>query len=273
VPKCVRLDTFVAFTASAALGRIQHRRELTITSSSAGVPDAGNTELPHSVETSASATTLVQLSVLVGSVIASVLSISLTWHSGSTDSTQLHFTNVRVLATLFVELGLACIWVPRLRRQGWTLASITRPWRASDAVHAIVLAVSAEIGMQMAYFVLWLMDKPLAVMISHYRIVGPLSWWVAVPMVLVNPPIEEALYLGYVAKVLRSRWGVHIAFTCALLLRMLMHLYQGPLALVGVLPCAIIFTVYYLRTGRLWPLVLAHVVFDCVALGSLVARS
>jgi membrane protease YdiL (CAAX protease family) len=224
------------------------------------------------VETSAPATTLVQLSVLVGSVIASMLFISLTWHSGSTDSTQLHFTNVRVLATLFVELGLACIWIPRLRRQGWTLASIARPWRASDAVHAIMLVVSAEIAVQIANVALWLVDRPLAVMISHYRTVGPLSWWVAVPMVLVNPPFEEALYFGYVTKVLRSRWGVHFALTCALLLRVLMHLYQGPLALVGVLPVAIVFTVYYVRTGRLWPLVIAHVLLDCVALGSIVAR-
>jgi membrane protease YdiL (CAAX protease family) len=216
--------------------------------------------------------TLGQLALLAGSVIASLLFISLTWRSGFPDSTQLHFANARILATLFVELGLAGIWLPRLKRQGWKLASISRSWRASDAVHAIGLTIGAELAVRIAYVTLWLVDKPLAVTISHYRTVGPLSWWVVVPMVLVNPLFEEVLYFGYIANVLRSRWGIHIAFTSVLLLRMLMHLYQGPLALIGVFPLAIIFTLYYLRTGRLWPLVIAHAVLDCVALGSIALR-
>jgi membrane protease YdiL (CAAX protease family) len=45
------------------------------------------------------------------------------------------------------------------------------------------------------------------------------------------------------------------------------------LALVSILPLAVILTAYYLRTGRLWPIVVAHVIFDAASLGSIVSKS
>jgi membrane protease YdiL (CAAX protease family) len=46
----------------------------------------------------------------------------------------------------------------------------------------------------------------------------------------------------------------------------LAHAYQGPLAVVTVVPIGILFTAYYLRTRRLWPVVVAHAFQDILAL-------
>jgi membrane protease YdiL (CAAX protease family) len=48
-------------------------------------------------------------------------------------------------------------------------------------------------------------------------------------------------------------------------IRLLCHLYQGPLA-VGIVPVGLVFTWYYARTHRLWPVVIAHAISDFVAL-------
>ena len=50
-------------------------------------------------------------------------------------------------------------------------------------------------------------------------------------------------------------------------LRLAIHLYQGAIGVVSVLPIGILFAVYYLRTGKLWPVVVAHAAMDLVALG------
>ena len=53
-------------------------------------------------------------------------------------------------------------------------------------------------------------------------------------------------------------------------LRVSVHLYQGPLlAFVAILPLAIVMTWYYARTGRIWPVIVAHVITDAIGLGSL----
>jgi membrane protease YdiL (CAAX protease family) len=49
-------------------------------------------------------------------------------------------------------------------------------------------------------------------------------------------------------------------------LRLLAHGYQGPLALVTVLPVGILFTLYYARTWRIWPVIVAHAFQDTLAL-------
>jgi membrane protease YdiL (CAAX protease family) len=56
-------------------------------------------------------------------------------------------------------------------------------------------------------------------------------------------------------------------------LRVLVHLYQGRLALIAILPLGVVFTWYYVRTKRLWPVVVAHVVVDALALSSLMAAT
>ena len=49
------------------------------------------------------------------------------------------------------------------------------------------------------------------------------------------------------------------------LLRGLYHVYQGPSAGMGNAIMGLIFGSYFERTGRVWPLVIAHAVIDCVA--------
>jgi membrane protease YdiL (CAAX protease family) len=47
---------------------------------------------------------------------------------------------------------------------------------------------------------------------------------------------------------------------------MAVHLYQGPLRVVGMAALGGALTVYYYRTRRLWPVVVAHGLLDFLAL-------
>jgi membrane protease YdiL (CAAX protease family) len=83
---------------------------------------------------------------------------------------------------------------------------------------------------------------------------------------VVNPVFEEFLWLGYGVTRLSPRIGVRAASALSIGLRALVHLYQGPGVLVGVLPLSVGLTWYYVRTRRLWPVVVAHALFDASGL-------
>jgi membrane protease YdiL (CAAX protease family) len=212
------------------------------------------------------------LAIVVGSTLGFFLLTSLSWLALAHDRTQMRFTTVRVAATLTTELALIAFWLPRLRRR-WTVRMISAPWRPSDALHAILLVVACQLAYGLAFIAVTAAYRPLATEIARYRAIGPLSLWVLVPMALVNPFFEEILYLGFTANLLRQRVGYWAAFGSVVVIRLLVHAYQGPLALISILPLAVILTVYYLRTGRLWPIVVAHVIFDLAALGSIASKS
>ena len=98
---------------------------------------------------------------------------------------------------------------------------------------------------------------------------SPVSATFSIPVVVlvaaVNPVFEEWLHLGYVQSRLRP-YGAATAVGGALLLRLLIHLPEGPHAVVGVVPMGLLFGAFAWRTGRVWPAVIAHGLLDLISL-------
>jgi len=88
--------------------------------------------------------------------------------------------------------------------------------------------------------------------------VGPI-----VLFAMVNGTFEEVFLLGVLTRGLADR-GPVFAAGVSLLVRVSYHLYQGPAGAVWILVFGIVATAYYLRTGRLWPVVFAHILGDVV---------
>lgn len=83
---------------------------------------------------------------------------------------------------------------------------------------------------------------------------------------IVNPVFEEVFVVGYVIKALEGRYGAIFAIGVSVLIRLLYHTYQGPMAVAFIFPMGVLFAVAYWRRGALWPLILAHGLFDFIGL-------
>lgn len=83
---------------------------------------------------------------------------------------------------------------------------------------------------------------------------------------VVKALFEEILVCGYVVQSLRGRFGIALAVNASIALRMSFHLYQGPGAFLGFAIFGLIFTLFYVRTGRLWPLIVAHALLEAIQL-------
>lgn len=95
------------------------------------------------------------------------------------------------------------------------------------------------------------------------------TWWRPVVLVLAaagNGAAEEILVVGYLLVRLRQI-GVPptVALVGTALLRGSYHLYQGFGGGLGNLAMGIVFALWWMRTRRLWPLVLAHTLLDVAA--------
>jgi membrane protease YdiL (CAAX protease family) len=83
---------------------------------------------------------------------------------------------------------------------------------------------------------------------------------------LLNPLFEELLVLGFVVQSMRKAFGITTAFNVSLALRILSHLYQGPLAVIPIAVMALVFTLVYVKMGRLWPVIVSHALLDFLGL-------
>jgi uncharacterized protein len=95
------------------------------------------------------------------------------------------------------------------------------------------------------------------------------SWW-RIPVLLIaafaNGWAEEVIVVGFLLTRLRQlRVNPVVALLASSLLRGAYHLYQGFSAGLGNAAMGLVFGYLWQRTGRLWPLIVAHGVIDSVA--------
>jgi uncharacterized protein len=94
--------------------------------------------------------------------------------------------------------------------------------------------------------------------------------WTEVPVLLVwslaNAFGEEVVVVMYLLTRLRQLgWGLPAALAASSVLRGSYHLYQGVSAGFGNIFMGLLYGWFYWRTGRIWPLVIAHFLIDAVA--------
>ena len=88
---------------------------------------------------------------------------------------------------------------------------------------------------------------------------------VALLLSVVNGAFEEFFLSRYIVEAL-AHYGAAIALGCSALIRVTYHLYQGPLGAVSVLLFGVVVTGFYWRYRQIWPVMVAHMLADFVAL-------
>ena len=93
--------------------------------------------------------------------------------------------------------------------------------------------------------------------------------WLSIALiVVVNSVYEELLMVGYLFKRLEKYSPVWIIGS-GLLLRTVLHTYQGYIMLFYIVPMGMVFGYYYYRYKKLWPLIIAHGMINIMAFSAM----
>jgi membrane protease YdiL (CAAX protease family) len=193
-------------------------------------------------------------------IFSSVLSIGAT-------STLPTFTNQALTATIVIEILQFAFLAWFLKVRGWTLEKFGLAVTARGTLWGLGLLAGVwaiTIVVQVIATTVFDFDMPAA-MGRYPKAVG-LSMEVVFIASTVNGVFEELFVAGYVISVLKPVRGLWAAVNVSTALRMLYHLYQGPLGLLTIVPMGLLLGHVYARTGQLWPLMVAHVLLDIVGL-------
>lgn len=147
-----------------------------------------------------------------------------------------------------------------------------RGWRLKD--------FSFRISWWRSFVGVLLFGVTLLVHLAAWELVGPrtgasdflmqfaraisLTLPVAILVSVVNGAFEEFFLTRYLIETL-AKLGAAIALGVSALVRVMCHLYQGPLGALSILGFGLVLTVFYWRYRELWPAMFAHMVADFVA--------
>jgi membrane protease YdiL (CAAX protease family) len=173
-----------------------------------------------------------------------------------------HVTDRRAFEVAGVELlGLAVtFWIARVR--GWPLGAwgFQFSWKLVGAGILLCLATMLIVGI-----ITTLANTMLPAGTIHRYLHSQLSLPLLIIFVIVNPVFEEIMETGYFIQFLQ-RHGMWSAVFVSAFFRAFLHAYQGINALLIVFPIGLIFGFVYWKWRRLWPLFVAHILFDLYAL-------
>ena len=76
---------------------------------------------------------------------------------------------------------------------------------------------------------------------------------------------ELVVVYWFITRLKQTGWGLPAVLAASCLLRGSYHLYQGVSAGFGNILMGLLYGWYFHRTGKVWPLVIAHFLIDAIA--------
>jgi membrane protease YdiL (CAAX protease family) len=203
-------------------------------------------------------------------IFASIMSLG-TGGAGAATGGSLVFNNSALLNILVFELIQAAFLIWFLRIRAWTPEKfgLSITWRGTGAGWLVFLGT--YLLFTGAQFMAGLaLPDTMQSAAQRYPTADPhLSMELVFLTSTVNGIFEELFVTGYIVTALAATRGVWTAINVSTVVRLLYHLYQGPIGVVTIVPMGLLYGYVFARTRQLWPLIVAHVLIDLLALSSI----
>ncbi|MBI5847905.1 MAG: CPBP family intramembrane metalloprotease [Nitrospirae bacterium] len=172
--------------------------------------------------------------------------------------TQNHLASLTVVEVVMLALVL---WF--LKERGWEFADFKIRPSVRATASGILLALFAYGSYVMLCLVLNSISPEYLQSISQTPLTSSeISFAHIMAVSIINPLYEELLVVGYVIGTLKRMKNITYAVNVSVAIRLLYHLYQGPLGIMAIIPTGLIFGYWYAKRETLWPVIVAHAFID-----------
>jgi membrane protease YdiL (CAAX protease family) len=204
--------------------------------------------------------------LLIGFGFFSYLSLEwLVYHfNSSPKNPSVVISNKDILGLLKIELLSFLVIAYFLWIRGWSIKSLDIKITLKLTFYGIALYIGACLCSVLIFSLFASILEPAILFKGHFLDYGEPDKISVLSYSLVNGFFEEILVTGYIIKSLIPRKGFWLAIQTSILVRLLYHLYMGPMAIILIFPMGILFAYTYARWGKLWPIISAHIVADLV---------
>lgn len=161
----------------------------------------------------------------------------------------------RLYTIIGIELVCGTLAILLLRARGWKLADFGLNISMPLTIAGMLLFIGANIsiaGFNEAFRLVSGSDPA-----SATEPVARASWLAVILLLLIDPLYEETFEVAYNIRA-TERDGAAFGITLSALIRLICHIYQGPIAPLTILPLGLIFAAVYWKWRRVWPLAVAH---------------
>ena len=174
---------------------------------------------------------------------------------------------------ILTELGGLALLRYVLFRQGRDLRTLGFGFSWKDILRSLLVIVLAYIAFLVWWFVIIAiyreLGRPMNSAPQNVEFMSSMLSVFGVLFLLLNPFFEELIARAYVISEVQFFTGSStLAVLVSVLIQSSYHLYQGIVPALLTTSLFTVFSLYYVRTRRITPVIIAHMFFDFVALAA-----
>ena len=218
---------------------------------------------------------LVDLLLVLAVAFSRSLLISLyLFLSGSKAPNLPSYTVIQFIDGVLSELTGLILLVILLMRQGRSLQDLGFRYSWKDIPRTVLLWVVSSLAYSFLYYPLYYIfvmahitvTLPANVQFLHYAHQG-VNMLFAIPYSIINPFFEELIVRAYLITEIAYLTGrAWLAVLVSVVFQVSYHLYQGLLPALCYSGLFLVFSLYYVRSRRIVPIIFAHMIDDVGAL-------
>jgi membrane protease YdiL (CAAX protease family) len=202
-------------------------------------------------------------------IFSSILSIG----GSDAHSTREYFDDTTLIGVLVMEVAQTLFLVWFLHIRGWTLQKLgLEVTLRGTAVGIVLLAVTLALLRGILFLAQTVLPADMQLPESAAAPPQDVSMSLVYLVATFTGVFEEVFVAGYVITALTPVRGVWAGINVSTGLRLLYHLYQGPIAIICVVPVGLLFGYVYARTRLLWALIVANIGLALVSIATELSR-
>lgn len=177
------------------------------------------------------------------------------------------------VSKITADLAAISVLMYVLFQQGRSLKHIGVYFSKKDFPTSIILVLLAHLTCALAWTIIFsishfttgsTLSEPITKNIEFIK--SGITIWSVLAMI-VNPFYEEIIVRAYTMSEIKYLTGSnYLAIIISVLIQTSYHLYQGITSALVLAPIFLIYSLYYVKTKRIMPVILTHMFFDLMAL-------
>jgi uncharacterized protein len=176
-------------------------------------------------------------------------------------------TETELQSLLIYESATFLVLGGFLHLRGWTFKRVGLIPKFIDPLIGVGLAV----GVYLVFAGLWWLATAAHLQPAYLNgastvVAGQFTLITTIAASIVNALFEEIFVCGYLISVAKESGHLAFGVNASVAIRLAYHLYEGGAGVIMVIPVGLTFALWFSRTGRLWPVVIAHALIDIAAL-------
>lgn len=178
----------------------------------------------------------------------------------------IQYTDINFPVNIYNRLLSLGVLFYILYKQRRSISEFGLSFKMKDIWHSILIIITIFISYMLIGLILRFFFGNIDTSSNNIQFVKTNSFWVIL-YIFINPIFEELILRGYLITELRFLIeNVYLAVFISVFIQSIANLHQGIISVVYLSVTFLILSLYFVKTKRITPVILAHFLFDFIPL-------